>query len=193
MSATLQHPAAAHRAGFKARVLPSMRDIPLTAWRRMLPDEPEGWEYYTAVENCPPSADFTLGAVAVYSDSEVVAAAPMFHATYRLDTPLQNGLRKITDKIFEFAPQLLTLRVIGLGSPISDNLTIALQPSLNASDRILAVAAMLNALEQEAARTKAAIIAVKSIDLLADEMDPAVAGRGYTRITSVPTTMLELP
>lgn len=176
----------------RAELYPSIAGIPRAAWERMLPGEPESWDYYRAVENAPPPA-FGLGAIAVLEGDEVVAAAPMFRVAYRIDTPLQGRLRDIGQWVFERAPRLVSLPVLGIGSPMSDNCTLGFHPELTSEQRIQVFAAMLGKLEDVAAQEKSALIAVKSIDALADALHPALARFSYTRVTSVPLVMLDLP
>jgi hypothetical protein len=170
----------------------SLRAVPRDVWEHMLPGEPECWDYYVAVEATPPPG-FVLGALAVMDRERVLAAAPLFRVSYRIDTPLQGTLRKIGQWLFEHAPRLVSLPVLGLGSPVSDNLTIAFDPALTQDERRAAFAVMLAKLEEIAAAEKCMLIAVKSIDELADSLAPAFAARHYAKVTSVPLVMLDLP
>src|SRR5262245_20279886 len=45
------------------RTYASAAAIPRSAWERMLPGEPESWDFYSAIESVPPPG-FQLGAVA---------------------------------------------------------------------------------------------------------------------------------
>src|SRR5205823_13294912 len=78
------------------RTFSSVSAIARGAWERMLPGEPESWDFYAAVESVPPPG-FKLGAVAALDGDHIVAAAPLFRVAYRIDTPLQGRLRQITD------------------------------------------------------------------------------------------------
>lgn len=176
----------------RGEIYPSIAGVPRADWERMLPGEPESWDYYRAVEDVPPSA-FKLGAVAALDGDQVVAAAPLFRVAYRIDTPLQGRLRQIGQWVFERVPRLVSLPVIGMGSPMSDNCTIGFAPGLSDAQRNQAFDAMLARIEAAAAEEKSALIAVKSVDEQAEKLQPSFAAHGYNRVTSVPLVMLELP
>src|SRR5882724_7029555 len=72
----------------------SVASIPRAAWERLLPGDPESWDFYSAVESVPPPG-FKLGAIAALNGEDFVAAAPLFRVGYRIDTPLQGRLREI--------------------------------------------------------------------------------------------------
>src|SRR5215467_4204875 len=73
------------RAGLEARILPGVRAVSRDAWDVLFPTDVEGWDYYVACEASPPPA-FAFSAIGVYADGSLVAAAPIFRLTYRLDT-----------------------------------------------------------------------------------------------------------
>jgi hypothetical protein len=75
------------------RTYASISAIPRDAWERMLPGEPESWDFYAAAEGVPPPG-FKLGAIAALDGDSIVAAAPLFRVAYRIDTPLQGRLRR---------------------------------------------------------------------------------------------------
>ncbi len=176
----------------RAVVHSSIAEIPKDAWDRMLPGEPEGWVYYKAAEDVGLQS-FKLGALSVEENGRIIAAAPIFQVQYRIDTPLQGRLRKARQWIFEHAPRLVNLPVIGLGSPMADNCTLALAPELGQEEQCAALEAMLAKLRELAHEFKSTLIAVKSIDSRADALAPAFAAQGFTRTTSVPLVMLDLP
>ena len=70
----------------RGEVYSSITGVPREAWVRMLPGEPESWDYYRAVESVPPPA-FKLGAI---------AATPALQALKtRLDPRRYNGASMI--------------------------------------------------------------------------------------------------
>lgn len=154
--------------GWRVRHHASLDDIAPEAWDSLFPGSPEDWAFYRAVEDSPPE-DFKLGALTVAtSDGSLLAAAPMFQVDYRLDTPFQGRLRKIADWVHARRPGLTSLGVVGLGSPLSDSCSIGFAPSLHPSGREAILVAMLDWLKAEADRTRAAILAVKSMGMEAD-------------------------
>ncbi|HJU29968.1 MAG TPA: hypothetical protein VJ740_00870, partial [Hyphomicrobiaceae bacterium] len=108
----------------------SVGDIPRDDWERLLPGEPENWDFYRAAGTVPPPG-FTLGAIAAYAEGKIVAAAPLFRTRYRIDTPLQGRLRQVSDWIYERWPRLLSFLVVGIGSPMSDNCALGFASGLS--------------------------------------------------------------
>ena len=166
--------------------------IPRAAWERMLPGEPESWDFYSAVERVPPPG-FKLGAIAALNGEDIVAAAPLFRVGYRIDTPLQGRLREIGDWVHARWPRLVSFPVIGIGSPMSDNCCLGFAPELSDADCAHAFDGLLLHLARLAKADKSALLAVKSLDR-SEEVLGAVLGRhSYKRVTSVPLAMLDLP
>jgi predicted N-acyltransferase len=183
---------AAARTQLAFRTYASISSIPREAWQRMLPGEPESWDFYTAVEGTPPPG-FVLGAVAALDGERLVAAAPLFRVSYRIDTPLQGRLRKVTDWVHARTPRLIGFPVIGLGSPMSDNLALGFAPELSDAECAEAFDGLLAHLAREAKLHRSALLAVKSLDRSAEALEGSLRRHGYRCVTSVPLAMLELP
>jgi len=170
----------------------SIASIPRTAWERMLPGEPESWAFYAAVEGVPPQG-FKLGAIAAFAGDTIVAAAPLFRVAYRIDTPLQGRLRQLGDWVHARWPRLVSIPVIGIGSPMSDNCALGFAPELSDADCARAFDGLLAHLAQLAKADKSALLAIKSLDGSAEVLDQTLSRHGYKCVTSVPLAMLELP
>lgn len=170
----------------------SFAAIPRDAWERMLPGEPENADFYRVVEHVPPPG-FELGAIAGFDGTTMVAAAPLFRVAYRYDTPLQGRMRQIGDWIHAHFPRLISLPVIGIGSPMSDNCAVGFAPELSASECAQAFDGMLHHLADEARHAGSALLAIKALDRLAELLEEPLARHGYKRVTSVPLVMLDLP
>jgi hypothetical protein len=179
-------------AGLRATLHASIQAIPREVWESMLAGDPESYDFYRAVEPTPPPG-FTLAAISVSEAERILAVAPIFYVNYRLDTPLQGGLRRVTEWVNERLPQLLRLSVIGIGSPLSDNCTIGFSRQLGPGDRARVFAAMLNRLEEEAQAHRISLLAVKALGKLTADIGESLAARGYLRATTVPLAMLPMP
>jgi predicted N-acyltransferase len=174
------------------RTYASLSAIPRNAWERLLPGEPESWDFYSSVESVPPPG-FTLGAIAAFDGERLVAAAPLFRVAYRIDTPLQGRLRQITDWVHTRAPRLVGFPVIGIGSPMSDNCALGFAPELSDAECAEAFDGLLRQLAREAKAHKSALIAVKSLDRSAETLEEPLRRNGFRCVTSVPLAMLDLP
>ncbi|MEZ5817678.1 MAG: GNAT family N-acetyltransferase [Hyphomicrobiaceae bacterium] len=162
-------------------------------WQRLFPDEAEGWAYYRAVEAAPPPG-FRFEAIAVSRGGRLVAAAPLFHVTYRLDTPLQGRLRPIGDWLHRTVPRVVAHPVMGLGSPLADRCHLGFDPDLSHSEREQALTALLQGLDEKAAREGVRILAIKDLaDREAQPIDGVLQGAGFSRIAGLPVSVLDLP
>ncbi len=176
-----------------ARVCPHIRDIARADWENCLPGEAENHDYYTACESLPHTA-YKLLAVVAELDGRVVAVSPLFTLTYRLDTPLQGAMRRVSDAVSKIFPGLMALKVIGMGSPLAERCHLGFVPELTANERLEATDALLSALDVYAKSAGIGLIAIK--DLSADEssqVEPAIRRSGFSRTTSLPIAVLDLP
>lgn len=170
--------------------------IPEADWTRLFPDEAEGWHYYRAIETTPPPG-FRFEALLARdkASGRIVAAAPVFHVIYRLDTPLQGAMRPVGDWLHRTLPRLVAHPVMGLGSPLTDRCHLGLDPQLDTATRARALGALLAGLDAKAARENVRILAIK--DLAERDADGAVhetiSKAGFARIAGLPVCVLDLP
>ena len=187
--------AAAKISAFVAEALPGVGAIPEADWARLFPDEAEDWAYYKAVEATPPPG-FRFEAMVVREGvgGRIVAAAPVFHVTYRLDTPLQGRLRPVGDWLHRTVPRLVAHPVMGFGSPLTDRCHLGIDPALDANGRAGALATLLAGLDAKAQREGVRILAIK--DLAEREtggLDETITAAGFSRIAGLPVCVLDLP
>ncbi|MDX2155965.1 MAG: GNAT family N-acetyltransferase [Hyphomicrobiaceae bacterium] len=175
------------------RLQASIADIPSAGWERLLPDVPDTRGYYLAVEKAPPP-NFAFGAVSASDGDDLVAVAPTFTLDYRLDTSLQGPLHRTLAGLSERWPGLASAKVIAIGSPLLDNLTLGFAPSLGAFQRQQIFGSFLETMEAEAGRTRCQIIVAKSLDeSQADLLHDTLTAHGYRRIRALPTVVVDLP
>jgi hypothetical protein len=174
-------------------VLPGVGSIPETEWTRLFPDEAEGWAYYRATETAPPPG-FRFEAIAVRDGARLLAAAPMFHVTYRLDTPLQGRMRPVGDWLHRAVPRLVAHPFMGLGSPLADRCHLGFDPDLSGTERNQVLTALLDGFDAKAAAEGVRILAIKDLaDREADPLHGTIEHAGYSRIAGLPVCVLDLP
>ena len=184
------------RSGLDVRVLvhAGVAAIPRDAWERLSPGEPESWDFYHAGDQAPPPG-FTLGAICVELNGQIVAAAPLFRTVYRFDTAVQTGWRRrVGDWLFATVPALVSMRVIGLGSPLTDHCHLGIEAGLSPTQQGEVLEALLEGLRTQARHERTPLLAAKA---LTTAQSNAVSGTferlAYTRVTSLPVVMLRLP
>lgn len=179
-------------AGAAVRFHPTLDEVAPAAWDALFPGSPEDWAFYRAVEDSPPQG-FKLGALTFAAPGgPLLAAVPSFEVDYRLDTPFQGRLRQIADWVDRRRPGLTSLKVYGLGSPLSDSCSLGFASHLDLAARCAILRDMLAWLGAEANRTKAALVAVKSMGEAAADFGAALEAAGFAKVTSVPIVTMEV-
>lgn len=179
-------------AGLEARIHAGVRTIPREAWDALFPGEAEGWAYYAACEDSPPPA-FSFSAIGVHAGNELIAAAPIFRLTYRLDTPLQGKWRALGDWLARTFPRYVKLPVMGLGSPLADRCHVGIANHLTADQKRATMDVLLAGLEAHAAADGVEILALKDIaDRDLPDIDAALTAARFTRVGSLPVAVLDL-
>ncbi|MFG1424834.1 GNAT family N-acetyltransferase [Roseixanthobacter glucoisosaccharinicivorans] len=173
--------------------MPGIRAIEKADWDADRPGESEGWAYLRTCEIDPPQA-MELAAVAVNDGHGFAAGACLFTLKYRLDTPFQDGvLGRVCAAIAARAPRLMEWRMLGVGSPFTERCPISLHPRVAPGARQPVAAALCQAVEAQARRQNASLIAFKDIappDL--ERFSPALSAAGYVAIESLPVAVLDL-
>jgi len=179
--------------GIFARFCTSVEATSASAWSRLLPGEAEDWSYFRTVEGSPPPG-FKLGVILATRRDTLVGAAPVFRTSYRFDTSVQaHWRRRIGDMLHAHFPRLVSMDVLSLGSPLSDNSHIGIAPDLSCKERDETLGAMLHCLAGHAKKEGIPLIAAKSLETdEADRLQPIFANLGYARVTTIPNVVLEV-
>lgn len=178
---------------FQANFYNSLGAVRPADWAKLLPGKGEDWAYFRTLEAVPPPG-FRLGAIVVKDEGTVVGAAPVFQTVYRFDTALQGHLRQVGDRLYQRMPRLVSMPVLSLGSPLSDNSQIGLASDLSADEQLAVVKAILRCLKEQARQNAIPLISAKSLlTAEADEYEAAFHACGYARVTTIPNVILDLP
>src|SRR5215831_16792871 len=172
----------------EARIYASFAEVPRAPNGGLLTGAAESWEFYQAIGNIPPPG-FVLGAIAAGEGADVAAVAPLFRTSYRLDTPFQGPWRRAGDWIFGHAPRLISLPVLGIGSPMAEACSIGFSPRLGREERRRLFSAMLDSLRV----TPSATLSIKGLGAEAEEFHDCLTEHAYTRVAIVPVVTLPLP
>lgn len=179
-----------------ARIVDSVTEVDAAAWDGCLPGEAECHAYYSACEAAAASSGVGLrmAAIVIERQREVVAVAPLFRLSYRLDTPLQGSLRGLGDALFRRLPRLLTLKALCVGSPYGERCHLGFSPRVDAAGRAAALALLIETLQRQAAAEGAQLVVWKDL-APAQEQDAAdqLAQAGFARLASLPLAVLDLP
>lgn len=162
-------------------------------WNRLFAAELEDWSYYKAVEDAA-LPGFELAYLGLRHEGELCAVAPAFASDYRIDTTLEGPLRHATDVVARLLPRLLTVRLLALGSPVSECCHVGFAPGASPAERRRWLDALLAAAESLAAEKRVGMFAVKdAAETAASPWDEACARLRLRRLPGLPTASLELP
>ena len=186
-------PAPSSACGIDIAVAESVDTFGSDAWNRLFPDELEDWSYYRAVERAG-LTDFTWLYFAVKRAGELRAVVPAFVTDYRLDTTLQGPLRRVTDAIARWFPRLLRVRMLSLGSPVSEVCHLGFAADADMAERERLLDALLRAVETYSQQHRIGMLAVKDAGAAQDALwTQAGRARGLRRQPGLPTAYLDLP
>ncbi len=171
----------------------SISQIEADDWNRLFPGAAEDWGYFRGCELAR-SQHFTFSAIAVYDGPRLVAAAPLFRLDFRLDTTLPANFKKAADWLARIAPRLVSMPVLGLGSPMTEECPIGIDSELDAPAVNRALAALLAAMHDHAKAQGIKILALKDVtDRDAQWADTPLQSAGFARMPSLPVAILPLP
>ena len=153
-------------------------------WQRLLPNCLEAYHYHLAFD-LGHIAAFKTGYISVLKDAEVVCIAPIFITDYALDTTVQGTMKTFTRTLSKWLPRLMTLRLLCVGSPVTDSAQIAYDKNLPIDADIIK---LLSAkLDEVAADEGASVIAFKDIlDSDATKLGPLLEAHGYSCVDNMP-------
>lgn len=153
-------------------------------WDRLLPDDAESYRYHLAFD-LSKVAGFRTGYAAVRRGGIVVCLAPYFITDYRLDSTVQGALKRFTNKLHGIAPGLLTLRLLCVGSPVTDSCKLGTTRDYPFDTDM--IAALHEELEQIAAHEGASVIAFKDIlETDAKRLAQPLQQAGFSQVENMP-------
>lgn len=188
-------PSAARAAAFglAAAMHASIREVPRERWEALAPGSAFGWAFHAACEDAAPRG-FELSHLTVSSGDALWAAAPVFRVPYRVDMSFGPAVQAIGTWIHRRAPRLVSVPMIGLGSPLSDTCELRVAAGLDAGQRAAAVRAVLDTLVRSARERKIDLVAIKDATPELDTwVGPHLAETGFSRVPSLPVATLDVP
>ncbi|MBN9236801.1 MULTISPECIES: GNAT family N-acetyltransferase [Phyllobacteriaceae] len=164
------------------------------SWPELSRANAEGVHYHAAFETAAAVDGTAPQAVVVERDDrELLAAAPLFSLSYRLDTPFQGKLGAWAGRLADQFPGIFALGLLGVGSPMVDHCHLLLADRLSADKRVEALATLIETVEAEARKRKAALIAFKDVAPPEEALiGGLLAGKGFARLTSLPVAVAEV-
>ncbi len=153
-------------------------------WQRLQPNCLEAYHYHLAFD-LGQVAGFKTGYISILKDGEVVCIAPFFITDYALDTTVQGAMKSFTRSINKWLPALMTLRLLCVGSPVTDSAQIAYDKNILLDSEIIRQLSLM--LETVAEAEGANVIAFKDIlERDATLLRPLLEAHGYSCVDNMP-------
>ena len=153
-------------------------------WQRLLPNSLEGYRYHLAFE-LGRVTGFKTGYISLSKAGTVVCIAPIFVTDYALDTTVQGPMKALTQQLSKWLPNLMTVRLLCVGSPVTDSAQIGFFKDLPLDAEM--IKALIEKLDEVAEREGATVIAFKDV-IAADtqQLQPLLAPQGYASVENMP-------
>ncbi len=153
----------------------------IAAWQALLPNSLEAYAYHLAFAQAKIEG-FKTGYVTVFEAEKIVLIAPVFVMDYALDSTVLGKLKAFTTKLRSLFPKLMTLRLLCVGSAVTDSAQIGFE-SLNTE----IIQTLNQKLEEIASLEKASVIAFKDVteaDLA--QLKSPLQGLGFSVVDNMP-------
>lgn len=154
------------------------------AWQGLMQDSLEGYRYHLAFESGKVSG-FKTGYISVSKAGVSVCIAPIFITDYALDTTVQGSIKTFTRHLSKWLPKLMTLRLLCVGSPVTDSAKIGYSKDQPLSAELVKL--LSGKLDEVAKLEGASVIAFK--DVLATDVKqfwPLLKAQGYSCVDNMP-------
>lgn len=172
-------------------VVDSVTAFDTKEWNDCFPGEIENWNYYRAVEDAG-IAGFAFRYFAVTENNSLRAVVPAFITTYRLDTTAQGSLKRVTSTLVRFFPRLLSIRLLCIGSPVSEVCHTGFAPGTKDGEKQTLLAALIDRVKRYARDQRIGLLAIKDArDEDSRMWHPATSG--FAKMAGLPTAILALP
>ncbi len=170
-----------------------MSEVPREDWLRVYNGAPESFDYFSACDDVPPPS-FKYSAIGVFQDGKLVAGAPVFETRFDPRVVLDGTTKKIYGGIAAVIPAIGNVPIVGLGSPHSQEPTIAVDPQLTNKERHQALDCLLTGLDDIAAASGARLTVLKDVgDQFKSWTHEDLQGVGYANLTALPVATLDVP
>lgn len=161
------------------------------AWKDLLKEDVEGYRLHLAFDSANVEG-FKTGYIGIKKHNVLLCLAPYFVTDYALDSTVQGKLKHFLTKVREKLPNLMNVKIICVGSPVTDSCKLAINQEYPFDPEIIRT--LNKTLFQIAEKEKASVIAFK--DIL--ERDVQLYGNtlgslGYGTIKNMPVATNLVP
>lgn len=155
-----------------------------TVWHRLLLNSLEGYRYHLAFE-LGKVEGFKIGYLSVLKAGTVVCIAPIFITDYALDSTVQGPMKSLTRRLSRMLPNLMTVRLLCIGSPVTDSAQIGYFKDQPVDAEM--IKALTKCIDDVAEREGATVMAFKDVlDSDANQLQKLLSEHGYASVENMP-------
>ena len=170
----------------------SIRAIEQVQWDLCFRGDVESWAYYLAVEESD-IPGFEWRYFTLRDSGRLLAAVPAFITEYRLETTAQGHWKRWIGRLNGIVPNLMSLRMICFGSPVTEICQIGFAPGLCPERREKLLRRLFDGLERYAAQVGISLMAIKDVAAADVDLVGQCLKDRYHRLAGLPTAVLPLP
>jgi len=171
------------------KIYDSIDQINRGDWDALFGDIPESYPFYRALGNSE-LAEFVFFYLVIYRDDQILLIAPLFSADFNLDIAVEGLLLKFIKLIRKAFPRFLVFKTLFCGSPFSEHGVIGIQEGFRNDAEF--IQQLLSGIKDLAFKSACPLVIFKHFlqedTLLLD----ALKGRGFTRVESFPSVLVDL-
>ena len=173
--------------------LQGLYEADCAAWNA-LAEQPLAQTGFIETSRSHPPRGIEVGVVMHRQDGRLVCGAPVFQWTLDLDRVVGQGLRPLLTGLSRIAPRYVHIPILGVGSPLLDRCRIVVDPRLDTAQRRYALDALIEQALATAEVSGAHMTLFKDVsDALSREMHDDFTRRGFTRMSSLPSAVIDVP
>lgn len=173
------------RLALKTVVVRKISELPPDHWNKVFPNVLESYNFFKALDESN-LEQFSFYYIMVYDHKVPVGAAACFLMNYSLDTSIKGSLRRITNFIRKFIPNIFSLKALICGMPLGQG-SIGI---VGHTDTV--IKSILRRMEQIARKNRVAIIAFKDFDQTYTALLDPLQKFGFYKFDGLPSTELKV-
>lgn len=176
----------------EARVVDTLAAVDRERWNACFVGEIEDYDYLRAVEESKLDG-FAFRYLLIEAHGVLRACAPAFLNEYHLETTLKEPMKRWSEVLRRRAPQLITLKLLCLGSPCTETGLIGYAADAGPEERLALTRALVAALEDYAATVRCGLIAYKDIAVDGDAaLASVIRPLGYAAVPTLACASLPI-
>jgi len=153
-------------------------------WKALLQDDIEGYRLHLAFDTGH-TPGFKTGYIGIRKNQVLLCIAPYFVTQYALESSLKGTMQNILTQVKEQLPSLMTIKMLCVGSPVTDSCKLAISREYPFDPALIQV--LNRTLATIAKKENATLIAFKDVkDADYQLYGPVLKELGYNALPSMP-------